>query len=126
MRTRVFPIVAAAVALGFLLHVSSVAQAPANRGPRTVDGKPDLNGIWQALNKANWDIETLDAARNGSRRGRHAAISASGRREKEGKFRQSLDGRSRIEMLSAGCAASDLHALSLPNSPGLELRYDRL
>ena len=58
MRTRVFPIVAAAVALGFLLHVSSVAQAPANRGPRTVDGKPDLNGIWQALNKANWDIET--------------------------------------------------------------------
>jgi hypothetical protein len=58
MRTRVFPIVAAAVALGFLLHVSSAAQAPANRGPRTVGGKPDLNGIWQALNKANWDIET--------------------------------------------------------------------
>ncbi len=25
--------------------------------PRTRDGKPDLNGIWQAMNSANWDIE---------------------------------------------------------------------
>src|SRR5690606_2847858 len=24
--------------------------------PRTPDGKPDLNGIWQALEPANWDI----------------------------------------------------------------------
>ena len=27
------------------------------RAPRTKDGKPDLNGIWQAVNEANWDIE---------------------------------------------------------------------
>src|SRR5260370_39587910 len=58
MRTRVFMIAAPAVALGFLLEVSSAAQTPANHGLRTVAGKPDLNGIWQALNKANWDIET--------------------------------------------------------------------
>ena len=32
------------------------ASAPA-KGPRTKDGKPDLNGIWQALNSANFDIE---------------------------------------------------------------------
>src|SRR5215470_16756797 len=27
------------------------------RAPRTKDGKPDLNGIWQAMNEANWDLE---------------------------------------------------------------------
>ena len=33
------------------------AAAPA-KGPRTKDGKPDLNGIWQSLTTANWDILT--------------------------------------------------------------------
>ncbi len=33
-------------------------QAPAYRAPRTADGKPDLNGIWQVLNEANYDIQT--------------------------------------------------------------------
>ena len=29
----------------------------AYRAPRAPDGKPDLNGIWQALNEANFDLE---------------------------------------------------------------------
>jgi len=33
-----------------------VATASAYRAPRTKDGKPDLNGIYQALNSANFDI----------------------------------------------------------------------
>src|SRR6266404_8715782 len=37
-------------------------QAPAYRAPRTGDGKPNLNGIWQALNSASWDIEAHGAA----------------------------------------------------------------
>jgi len=32
-------------------------QTAAYRAPRTPDGKPDLNGIWQALNEANFDIQ---------------------------------------------------------------------
>jgi hypothetical protein len=40
-----------------LLAVSLAAQTPAYRAPRTSDGKPDLNGIWQVLNEATYDIE---------------------------------------------------------------------
>ena len=36
----------------------ALAQAPAAyRAPRTAYGKPDLNGVWQALNTANWNIQ---------------------------------------------------------------------
>ncbi len=32
------------------------------RAPRTASGQPDLNGFWQALNTANWDLEAHEAA----------------------------------------------------------------
>lgn len=37
-------------------------QFPAYRAPRTPDGKPNLNGIWQTLTTANWDLEAHSAA----------------------------------------------------------------
>jgi hypothetical protein len=38
--------------------------APRYRAPRAADGHADLNGIWQAMNTANWDIQD-HAARQG-------------------------------------------------------------
>ena len=38
------------------------AASPAYRAPRTASGQPDLNGFWQALNTANWDLEAHEAA----------------------------------------------------------------
>jgi hypothetical protein len=41
--------------LSFVIVVPAVAQTPAYRAPR-LNGHPDLNGIWQAMNTANWDL----------------------------------------------------------------------
>jgi hypothetical protein len=48
---------AAAGAAMATLAMPVAGQAPPNRAPRTASGKPDLNGIWQALNEANYDIQ---------------------------------------------------------------------
>ena len=64
---------AAVVALAVVGTIFSFAVRPsagqarpaaASNIPRAFDGKPDLNGIWQALNTANWDIQD-HAARQG-------------------------------------------------------------
>ncbi len=51
--------VAAAIAALILANASrSEGQAPASyRAPLAADGHPDLNGIWQALNEAHFDLE---------------------------------------------------------------------
>src|SRR5688572_24184070 len=49
---------AASVAAGFLLTGSPVAgQGQTYKAPRTADGKPSLNGIWQANTTANFDLQ---------------------------------------------------------------------
>src|SRR5438132_11739037 len=49
----------AAAVLGAVVSTSitqTSGQAPASR-PARVEGKPNLSGIWQANNEANWDLQ---------------------------------------------------------------------
>jgi hypothetical protein len=48
----------AVTVVGFAVFSAQVAAAQGvNRAPRAASGHPDLNGIWQALNTANWDLQ---------------------------------------------------------------------
>jgi len=59
MRSRFLAVGAFAIATGVLVAAQQAAPYRAPRGP---DGKANLNGIWQALNEADWDIEGHSAA----------------------------------------------------------------
>src|ERR1700743_337533 len=54
---------AAVTAGGFLLFAPSATPvlAPVSESPARVSGKPDFNGIGEANNTANWDLQTHQA-----------------------------------------------------------------
>ena len=66
------PIAACAVVLSLTIG-SSTGQSSSYRAPRTPDGKPNLNGIWQTLGTAHWDVEP-----HGARQGPVVAMGAVG------------------------------------------------
>ena len=45
-----------AALLSIVVPVDAV-DAQSGDVPRTADGRPDLNGLWQALGNAHWDLE---------------------------------------------------------------------
>src|SRR5262245_12040591 len=70
MQIRLKSVVIAAVAAGTLslavMPISGQAPSQAGLSPSTagvarMDGKPNLSGIWQAFNTANWDILAHEA-----------------------------------------------------------------
>jgi len=58
---RAATIVVAAIAFAAVLSVRS-GEGQTYTAPRTASGQPDLNGFWQALNTAHWDLEPHTAA----------------------------------------------------------------
>src|SRR5262249_55046809 len=67
-----------ALATSLLITIPVAGQTPTGyKAPRTADEKPDLNGIWQAMNTANWDIQD-HAARPGPVAALGAAFSVPG------------------------------------------------
>src|SRR5258708_28305159 len=48
---------AKAFLLAAMLASVAAAQNTPYRAPRSADGHAELNGIWQAVNTANWDLQ---------------------------------------------------------------------
>ncbi len=46
---------------GALLSLTASGQTAVYRAPRTPDSKPNISGIWQAMNTANWDLQDHSA-----------------------------------------------------------------
>ena len=73
-----------AAGLAFLWPLSSVAQQAQYRAPRTADGKPDLNGVWQAMNNATLGHAGSRGAAGPGGRARRSVQRAGGLRRRRG------------------------------------------
>jgi hypothetical protein len=49
-----------------LVLCQAIDSKAAYKAPRTADGQPDINGIWQALNTANWNLQGHAASAGGA------------------------------------------------------------
>src|SRR5688572_14317780 len=57
MKTAAIALVAAVLGVAVGAGVMRPSSSSAYQVPRTPDGMPDLNGIWQAMNTAHWDLQ---------------------------------------------------------------------
>src|SRR5436309_1850043 len=108
----VFVAVSAAVT-ALSAQAPATGQAQGYRAPRTADGRPNLNGIWQAINEAKSDIQPHPPPRESLlvRNWQHAAEGPSLPRLSPAKSRSGLD-------VHPPCEAPDILAPGLQRGPG--------
>ena len=131
----------AAMQLRFMLvllaPLALAACATQPRIARTSDGKPDLNGIWEAMGSAHWNIEPHNAQAGpiaqmgalgaipgglGVVEGGRIPYTRGRRREARGEQGELAGARSAREVLHARRAARDLSAASVPDHAGTRQR----
>ena len=132
IRSTITPFAMAAVLC--LSATAAFSQALAYRAPRSADGHADLNGVWQVLNEAHWDIEGHAAAPGlvpalgaaaavapglGVVEGGPMPYKPAAAAQKRQNFENRLTRGSGDQVLPAWRAARDLHALSVsdPSEP---------
>jgi hypothetical protein len=119
MRCRWIHAVAAAAGLTCSAAYPAASEAQPSQ-PERINGKPNLNGIWQAMSAAHWNLEAhaAEALPAFWRMGALAAIPAGQSVVKEGKIPYRLEALARRDENRAGWPKSDPEAACyLPGIP---------
>jgi hypothetical protein len=111
LKTAVLTAFAAAAALG-ATHAFAQAQAPAKAAaarPARIAGQPNLNGVWQAIGTAHWNLEahSAEAIKGSWQLGSLAAIPAG---------QSVIDGDGKIPYLPEALAKRDENRAGWPKS----------
>jgi hypothetical protein len=115
--------IAAAAVLGLAMVAiapAAVEAQPGGLGPERINGKPNLSGVWQAMNTANWNLEahSAEAIDEFWRLGAIAAIPAGQSVVVEGSIPYRQEALAQREENQAGWPAADPETVCyLPGIP---------
>jgi hypothetical protein len=116
-------LVATAALIGlasFIAAPGSVLAQPGGVGPDTISGHPNLSGVWQAMNSANWNLEahSAEALDEFWELGALAAIPAGQSVVVQGTIPYNAEGRAQRDENQAGWPEADPETMCfLPGVP---------